>query len=233
MSRSTLHHQADRVHQRLDGQPRRRPCGGQTRSSRRSAARATSPRSASTRASARPTSAQQGFEQELKKYPNVKYLGTQSCNDDQTKASQPDVCAPERRTPNLKGIFAMNVVSGNGVTAAVKAAGKSGKVKLVEFDAGPPRCRHSRPARSTRSSPSTRTGSASRPSSSLPVRHRGTRPGSRSTTAPARRHHAANVNSPGDQEVPLHPVARGAAERTGRRHAAARPWLLRAETLLT
>ena len=35
-------------------------------------------------------------------------------------------------------MFAMNVVSGNGVTQAVKAAGKSGKVKLVEFDAGPP-----------------------------------------------------------------------------------------------
>jgi ribose transport system substrate-binding protein len=35
-------------------------------------------------------------------------------------------------------MFAMNVVSGNGVTQAVKAAGKAGKVKLVEFDAGPP-----------------------------------------------------------------------------------------------
>ena len=32
----------------------------------------------------------------------------------------------------------MNVVSGNGVTAAVKTKGLSGKVKLVEFDAGPP-----------------------------------------------------------------------------------------------
>ena len=40
--------------------------------------------------------------------------------------------------PNLKGVFAMNVVSGNGVTAAVKTKGKSGQVKLVEFDAGPP-----------------------------------------------------------------------------------------------
>ena len=38
---------------------------------------------------------------------------------------------------DLKGVFAMNVVSGNGVTAAVKAAGKSGTVKLVEFDAEP------------------------------------------------------------------------------------------------
>ena len=38
---------------------------------------------------------------------------------------------------DLKGVFAMNVVSGNGVTAATKAAGKSGEVKLVEFDAEP------------------------------------------------------------------------------------------------
>jgi ribose transport system substrate-binding protein len=31
----------------------------------------------------------------------------------------------------------MNVVSGNGVTNATQNAGKSGKVKLVEFDAEP------------------------------------------------------------------------------------------------
>jgi ribose transport system substrate-binding protein len=80
---------------------------------------------------------QQGFEQELKKYPNVKYLGTQYCNDDQTKATNL-TSALLAAHPNLKGVFAMNVVSGNGVTAAVKATGKSGQVKLVEFDAGPP-----------------------------------------------------------------------------------------------
>jgi ribose transport system substrate-binding protein len=80
---------------------------------------------------------QQGFEQELKKYPNVKYLGTQYCNDDQTKATNL-MSALLNGHPNLKGVFAMNVVSGNGVTAAVTAAGKSGEVKLVEFDAGPP-----------------------------------------------------------------------------------------------
>ena len=79
----------------------------------------------------------QGFAQELKKYPKVKYLGIQYCNDDQTKASN-ETSALLSGHPNLKGIFAMNVVSGNGVTAAVTAAGKAGKVKLVEFDAGPP-----------------------------------------------------------------------------------------------
>jgi ribose transport system substrate-binding protein len=80
---------------------------------------------------------QQGFEQELKKYAKVKYLGTQYCNDDQTKATNL-MSALLAAHPNLKGVFAMNVVSGNGVTAAVKAKGKSGQVKLVEFDAGPP-----------------------------------------------------------------------------------------------
>jgi ribose transport system substrate-binding protein len=79
----------------------------------------------------------EGFAKELKKYPKVHYLGVQYCNDDQTKASN-ETSALLAGHPNLKGMFAMNVVSGNGVTAAVKAAGKSGKVKLVEFDAGPP-----------------------------------------------------------------------------------------------
>ena len=65
------------------------------------------------------------------------YLGIQYCNDDQTKASN-QTSALLSAHPNLKGIFAMNVVSGNGVTAAVKSAGKAGVVKLVEFDAGPP-----------------------------------------------------------------------------------------------
>jgi len=78
----------------------------------------------------------QGFEAELKKYPGIKYLGIQYDNDDQTKASQ-EMSALLTAHSDLKGVFAMNVVSGNGVTAAVKAAGKSGKVKLVEFDAEP------------------------------------------------------------------------------------------------
>src|SRR5437763_5542176 len=78
----------------------------------------------------------QGFEAELKKYPNIQYLGIQFDNDDQTKASQ-EMSALLTAHSDLKGVFAMNVVSGNGVTAAVKAAGKSGVVKLVEFDAEP------------------------------------------------------------------------------------------------
>jgi ribose transport system substrate-binding protein len=78
-----------------------------------------------------------GFANRLKKYPKIRYWGVQYCNDDQTKASN-QTTALLNAHPKLKGMFAMNVVSGNGVTQAVKAAGKAGKVKLVEFDAGPP-----------------------------------------------------------------------------------------------
>src|SRR5262249_20531193 len=80
---------------------------------------------------------QQGFEQELKKYSNINYLGTQYCNDDQTKATNL-TAALLAGHPNLKGIFAMNVVSRKRAPAAITAAGKAGQVKLVEFDAGPP-----------------------------------------------------------------------------------------------
>ena len=105
--------------------------------SRRSAARARWPGISVNPGISTTDQRQQGFEQELKKYPKVKYLGTQYCNDDQTKATNM-TSALLAGHPNLKGVFAMNVVSGNGVTAAVKTKGLSGKVKLVEFDAGPP-----------------------------------------------------------------------------------------------
>jgi ribose transport system substrate-binding protein len=78
-----------------------------------------------------------GFTAELKKNPNVTYLGLQYCNDDTPTAARL-TSALLAAHPNLKGMFAVNVKSGDGVTSAVTSAGKAGAVKLVEFDAGPP-----------------------------------------------------------------------------------------------
>jgi ribose transport system substrate-binding protein len=78
-----------------------------------------------------------GFRAELRKHPNVKYLGIQYCNDDTPTAARL-TSALIAANPNLSGIFAVNVKSGDGVTSAVTQAGKAGEVKLVEFDAGPP-----------------------------------------------------------------------------------------------
>jgi ribose transport system substrate-binding protein len=79
---------------------------------------------------------QQGFEQQIKTYKNIHYVGTQYDNDSATKAAQ-IMSGLLRRYSDLKGVFAMNVISGEGVTTATNEAGKSGKVKLVEFDAEP------------------------------------------------------------------------------------------------
>ncbi|HEX4678294.1 MAG TPA: ABC transporter substrate-binding protein [Gaiellaceae bacterium] len=78
-----------------------------------------------------------GFTAELKKHSDVTYLGLQYCNDDTPTAARL-TSALLAAHPNLKGVFAVNVKSGDGVTSAVTSAGKAGAVKLVEFDAGPP-----------------------------------------------------------------------------------------------
>jgi ribose transport system substrate-binding protein len=78
-----------------------------------------------------------GFKAELRKHRSVKYLGIQYCNDDTPTAARL-TSALLARHPDLSGVFAVNVKSGDGVTSAVTSAGKAGKVKLVEFDAGPP-----------------------------------------------------------------------------------------------
>ena len=78
-----------------------------------------------------------GFKAELKKFPKLHFTSIQYCNDDTPTAARL-TSALLAAHPNLAGMFAVNVKSADGVTSAVQAAGKSGKVKLVEFDAGPP-----------------------------------------------------------------------------------------------
>lgn len=76
----------------------------------------------------------QGFEQRLKAYPKIKYIGIQYDNDSPTTAAT-EASAMITAHSDLSGIFAMNTNSGIGVTNAAEHAGK--KIKLVEFDAEP------------------------------------------------------------------------------------------------
>lgn len=78
----------------------------------------------------------QGFEQELKKYPHITNLGVTYTGDDQTRANTV-VKSLVASHKDLAGVFATNVVTGDGVTAAARELGLSGKLKLVEFDAEP------------------------------------------------------------------------------------------------
>jgi ribose transport system substrate-binding protein len=78
----------------------------------------------------------QGFEEEMKKHPNIRLLETQYNEDDANRAAA-HVGAVLARTPELAGIFAANTFSGKGAAAGVRNAGKTGVVKVVTFDAVP------------------------------------------------------------------------------------------------
>lgn len=79
---------------------------------------------------------QKGFEEGLKKYPNIKYLGNVFTTNGVAKISQL-VSAQLAANPDLAGIFALSTDQSEGANNAVKAAGKAGQVKVVGFDAGP------------------------------------------------------------------------------------------------
>jgi ribose transport system substrate-binding protein len=79
---------------------------------------------------------QKGFEAEIKKYPNIKYVGFQISNNDPSKAAA-EVGSMLAAYPNLAGIFATNDRSAEGAATGLRVAGKVGTVKVVGFDAGP------------------------------------------------------------------------------------------------
>ena len=83
---------------------------------------------------------QQGFEEGLKDYPDIEYLGTEFCDDDANKAAS-IANAKTQSTPDLAGIFGANLFSAQGAAAGSRQAGKEEQVKIVGFDAGPTQVR--------------------------------------------------------------------------------------------
>lgn len=77
----------------------------------------------------------QGFEEEIKNHPSLKYLGVQYDDDDPAKAAQ-IVKATYAAHKDLVGVFAANLFSAEGSATGVKNAGAKG-VKIVAFDASP------------------------------------------------------------------------------------------------
>jgi ribose transport system substrate-binding protein len=77
-----------------------------------------------------------GFEQEIKKYPNITMLPQQYTNNDPATASQV-LSQTLSAHPDLVGVFATNLQTGQGAGSALQAAGKRGQVSLVGFDASP------------------------------------------------------------------------------------------------
>jgi ribose transport system substrate-binding protein len=61
---------------------------------------------------------------------------TQYSNNEASKAAQV-ISASLAKNPDIAGVFATNLFTAQGVATGIKQAGKSGKVKIVGFDAGP------------------------------------------------------------------------------------------------
>jgi ribose transport system substrate-binding protein len=74
-----------------------------------------------------------GFEEQLKKYPRIVYLGTQYQSDDPQKAAE-IVTSTISAHPNLAGIFATNDQGAIGALTGLRQANTLGKVKVVAYD---------------------------------------------------------------------------------------------------
>ncbi len=79
---------------------------------------------------------QQGFANAVKADPKFKYVGTQFDQDSASVAAQVTLAALQKN-PGIVGIFAANLFSAEGAATGVRQAGKSGKVKIIGFDAEP------------------------------------------------------------------------------------------------
>jgi ribose transport system substrate-binding protein len=77
---------------------------------------------------------EEGFKLEMENHPGITVLDTQfNENDASLAASQ--FQAVLARTPDLAGVFGANLFSALGAANGVQAAGKSGEVRVIAFDA--------------------------------------------------------------------------------------------------
>jgi len=78
----------------------------------------------------------QGFLNAIAKYPDIKLVAKNSCDDDQDKAAA-QTAAVLKAHPDIVGIFGNNLFAAEGAAVAVHNAGLSGAVKVVGFDVTP------------------------------------------------------------------------------------------------
>jgi ribose transport system substrate-binding protein len=76
----------------------------------------------------------QGFKDGIAEYPNMQLVGM-DYNLDDANTSAAQTAAVLQRTPDLGGIFGVNVFSATGASNAVINAGLGGQVQVVAFDA--------------------------------------------------------------------------------------------------
>jgi ribose transport system substrate-binding protein len=80
----------------------------------------------------------QGFETEIKKHPGITFVGVQPSTPSGGVVEAARLTAASlSKNPDLAGVFSISTPASDGANNAIKDAGKSGKIKVVGFDAGP------------------------------------------------------------------------------------------------
>ncbi|GLS19302.1 ribose ABC transporter substrate-binding protein [Labrys miyagiensis] len=77
---------------------------------------------------------EEGFKEEMKKYPDITVLETQFNDDDANKAAS-QFQSVYARNSDLAGVFGANLFSALGAANGVQQAGQSGKIRVAAFDA--------------------------------------------------------------------------------------------------
>jgi len=78
-----------------------------------------------------------GFKDELANHPNIALVKVEHIEGSDAGKATAAVNAALAANPDLAGIFAANVTTGQGAATALKTSGKAGQTKLVGFDASP------------------------------------------------------------------------------------------------
>jgi ribose transport system substrate-binding protein len=77
-----------------------------------------------------------GFEEQIKNYPDIQYVGAQGSDADPGNAAS-QISTVLSANPDLAGIFAVSPIEVEGAVTALSKAGLQGKVKVVGFDTSP------------------------------------------------------------------------------------------------
>jgi ribose transport system substrate-binding protein len=78
-----------------------------------------------------------GFEDAIKKYPGIKFLGVKYSNNDVAKAAN-IVSTTAGSNPDFAGVYTAETNNTEGAITGVREAGKEGKIQIVGYDTSDP-----------------------------------------------------------------------------------------------